>query len=48
MEFGGLLFYGGIAAMAAAAVGAVVAAVLLHMAKKRLKHRLDEEFGEEE
>lgn len=40
-----LLFYGGIAVMAAAAVAAVVAAVILRASGKRLRARLEEEFG---
>jgi len=47
MEPGTLLFYAGVAAMAAAAVGLVIAAPVLHMAGKRLKESLEEEFGEE-
>lgn len=40
------MFYGGIALMAAAAVGAAVAAVVFRRAKRRLAARLNAEFGE--
>lgn len=40
-----LLFYGGIAVMAAALLAAVVAAVILRISGKRLQARLEEEFG---
>lgn len=40
-----VMFYGGIALMAAAAVGGAAAAVILHASGKRLKKRLEDEFG---
>jgi len=40
-----LLFYGGIACIATAVVLAVAAAVVLHITGKRLKHKLEEEYG---
>lgn len=40
-----LLFYGGIALMSAAAVGAVVSAAILRVRGKRLKAALEAEFG---
>lgn len=40
-----LLLYIGIAVMAASAASAVIACVLLRTSKKRLKMRLDAEFG---
>ena len=46
-SFGGseLLFYGGIALMAAAVVIGTVTFVFLHISGKRLKTRLDAEYG---
>jgi len=40
-----LLFYGGIALMVAAVLAAVVAFVVLSISGKRLKARLEAEFG---
>ncbi len=40
-----LLFYGGIALMGAAVLAAVVACVVLSISGKRLKARLEAEFG---
>ena len=40
-----LLLYGGIALMLAAAVSAVAAVILVGLAKKRLRKRLEQEFG---
>lgn len=42
---GTILFYGGIVLMGTAVVGAAVAAIVLHVSGKRLKKRLEEEFG---
>ena len=42
---GTLLFYGGIAGMALAAVGAVTAAVILRFSGKNLNRQLEKEFG---
>ena len=46
LAFGELLFYGGIAVMTASAVIGIGTAVVLYVFGKRLKERLDEEFGE--
>jgi len=40
-----LLFYGGIAAMAAAAVGGAAALIVLRLWGKRLNARLEKEYG---
>ena len=40
-----LLFYGGIGLMAAAALGGVISAVVLRLGGRRLRARLEEEFG---
>lgn len=40
-----LLFYGGIALMAVTAAAAAVAAVVLHLSKKRLDMQLEAEYG---
>lgn len=42
---GKLLFYSGVAIMATAVIGALVAIVILTLSRKRLQARLDEEFG---
>lgn len=42
---GTILFYGGIVLMGTAVVGAVIAAVILHVSGKRLKNQLEKEFG---
>lgn len=39
------LFYGGIAAMAAAALGAAAAAVLFCVSGRQLRETLDKEYG---
>jgi hypothetical protein len=41
-----LLFYGGIAGMALALVGAAAAAIVFRLKGARLRARLDEEYGE--
>ena len=41
-----LLYYGGIAVCCAAAVGAVVAIVVLRFSKKRLERNLDILYGQ--
>lgn len=46
MEPGTLLFYGGVAAMAVATVAAAAAVILFHAVGKRLRRRLEEEYGE--
>lgn len=43
-----LLFYGGIAAMAAAVLGGVIALVIFRLRAARLKRLLDMEYGEQE
>ena len=40
-----VLFYGGIALMVTAALGAVASAAVLRISGKRLRKRLEEEFG---
>ena len=40
-----VLFYGGLGVMAAAALLAVAATAVLHLTGKRLRNRLEEEFG---
>lgn len=40
-----MLFYGGIAVMALAAVGAVIAAAGFSISGRRLRKKLEEEFG---
>lgn len=40
-----VLFYGGIALMATAAAGAAAAIVVLRISGKRLRRRLEDEFG---
>lgn len=40
-----LLFYGGIALMAVTAAAVAVAAVVLHLSKKRLDAQLEAEYG---
>ena len=40
-----LLFYGGISLMAAAALVGAIAAIVLRSSGKRLRARLEEEFG---
>lgn len=45
MSINEMLFYGGIVVMAVAAVGAVVAGVILGLSGKRLKAKQEEEFG---
>ena len=42
---GTLLFYGGIAGMALAVVGSIVAIITLRISGKRLRVCLEEEFG---
>ena len=45
MTGGTLLFYGGIAGMALAALGGVIAAVILRLSGKRLNSQLEKEYG---
>lgn len=40
-----VLFYGGIAAMAVAAIAAIMACLLLRKKKKKLKAKLEAEYG---
>ena len=42
---GELLFYSGIAIMISAAVIAIIAAIILDISQKRLRKRLEQEFG---
>lgn len=42
---GEVVFYAGIALMAAAAISAIVSALILGTAKKKLNKRLDAEYG---
>ena len=48
MELQELLFYGGIAAMAAAVVCGIVAFVIFRLRAARLKRMLDVEYGEQD
>jgi len=43
---GGTLFYGGIALMSIALVGAVISAVILSISKKKLDKQFDSEYGD--
>lgn len=45
MADGVLLFYGGMAGMALAAVSAVTVTVILRLSGKRLNSQLEKEFG---
>lgn len=48
MELQELLFYGGIAAMAAAVLVSIIAFVGFRLRAANLKRQLDEEYGEQE
>jgi len=41
-----MLFYGSLAGLAATSVAAVVAAVVLARGNKKIKRKLDQEYGE--
>ena len=43
---GTMLFYGGLAGAAATVVAAVIAAIILASGSKRIKNKLNQEYGE--
>ena len=43
---GSMMFYGGIAGAAATIVAAVIAAIILASGSKRIKNKLNQEYGE--
>ena len=47
MDFtpGEILFYGGIAGMAVVAVIAIIVVIVMGTSRKRLRHRMNEEYG---
>lgn len=45
MAYGNMLFYGGIGLMGTAAAGAAAAAAILRVTGKRLRQKLEAEFG---
>ena len=43
---GMMMFYGGLAGVAATFVAAIIAAILLGRGNKKIKHKLNQEYGD--